>query len=114
MFLDDTLNDRQAEAGAFVFGGEKGFEDMCQVFGRDAVAGVGDYDFYPRADECSLYRQRPAIGHGVDGVEKKVDENLFELVGVGEGDGGDVPIYKFSLPLVGRAREGGWTFIPPT
>src|SRR5579863_2095648 len=46
MFADDSVADREAEAGALAdcFGGEEGIEDSLADLGLDSAAGVGDFD----------------------------------------------------------------------
>jgi hypothetical protein len=42
VFVDNLLDDGQAEAGAAGLGGDIGFEDARQQFDREARAVVGD------------------------------------------------------------------------
>ena len=44
--LDDAVRDGEAEAGALadLLGREEGVEQLVEVLGRDADAGVGDRD----------------------------------------------------------------------
>ena len=45
VFSDDARGDGQAESGAAIFGGKMREEKFVFVFGRDAVAGVGNANF---------------------------------------------------------------------
>jgi hypothetical protein len=76
---DDLLDDGEAEAGAFLVGGEVGFEDFGGLSGWDAGAVVADF-------EAGLVGSGFVEGDfdlatafdGLHGVEKEVEEGLAE------------------------------------
>ena len=68
MFVDDALGDGQAEAGAGEFGGKKGFEEVFQIFGSDARAGILDRDAKLRD-----WSGPAAVGRGVRGNDFRRD-----------------------------------------
>ena len=101
MQLDNLLGNRQAQPGAHAcgFGGEERIINPGQVLLRNAAAGVlhlGNHRQVahpemrraPRAFEVgrlgqlfgvSARRQRASFGHGMDGVEENIHEDLLNL-----------------------------------
>ena len=80
---EDSLGDGETEAGAVGATGEKAVEDVIGDLGGDSRAGVDDVD-HGVARAVVFLREGAdgdgsALGHGVGGVEKKVEENLLEL-----------------------------------
>src|ERR1017187_5084674 len=57
----NLLDPRQTEAGAFLMGGEVGFQNFLAMFGRDTVAIVPDFN--GRFGSAGLLRQNldPAV-----------------------------------------------------
>lgn len=101
--LDDTVDGRETEAGAFAlfFGGEEGLEDAFLGFGVDAGAGVLEAEdkvglgvHVVREEKLRLIHfaayhgelHLSAVRHGVAGVCGEVDEDLLE--------GGPVDVYE--------------------
>jgi len=86
--LDNVLDDGQAQSGALAwwFGGEEGFEESGHVEGVDAAAIVVQRE----VDVCVVGLAGDAeggpsvLGGGLDGVLYKDEEDLFDLVGVGQ------------------------------
>ena len=101
MQFDNLLGNRQAEPGAHPggFGGEERIKNPGQVLVWNPGAGVIDFrdhrqipDPKSRRPARALemaglgqlfgvrpHRQRPAFGHGVDGVKENIDEDLLDL-----------------------------------
>src|SRR5690606_3497116 len=92
----DAEDGGEAEAGALAdaLGGEERLEDLVEVFGGDADAGVADgqahvvagFDFSGEArvglgdfKDAGLKREGAAGGHGVAGVDGEVEQDLVEL-----------------------------------
>src|SRR6185369_13786152 len=93
--FDQLAADGEAETGAAEAPGDaavglgEGGEQVFQVFGRDADAGVADREVQPDA----LFRQGFgladadldfAVGRELDGIADQVDQNLAEAQGVAE------------------------------
>src|SRR5260221_10048254 len=102
--LDDAVNGREAEAGAFslFLGGKERFKDAGLSFLVHAVAGIGNrnYGIASGLDETVLAKvlahgnvrtfhgELATFGHGVFGVDDQVHDDLLELAGVGAGVSG--------------------------
>ena len=82
MGADDALNDHQAQAGAFLLGGEKGVEDAVELFLGDAAAGVGHADPDAVSAFTRLEGEGAAFAHGLHGVFDEIDQHLLDLGGV--------------------------------
>jgi len=93
VLFDDFGGDGEAEAGALALGGEEGFEDAVEVGGADAGAAIDDGEGETAAGGLDADDDLGAGGRGLDGVEDEIEEDLFELFGVGDdfaGGGGDL------------------------
>ena len=102
--LDDAVNSRKSQAGAFplFLGGKEGLKDAGLGFLVHAVAGIGDRDhgITSGLDETvfaevrahrnvgALHGKLAAFGHGIFGVDHQVHDDLLELAGVGAGVSG--------------------------
>jgi len=99
MFLNYSVDDRQSQAGAVIFCAKKRIENMGDVLAANSFARVADGDAkdclrlaitmrdrgqQPLVvpDSCP-YTEFTASLHRIHGVNEKVEENLFELVGIG-------------------------------
>ena len=87
VIADDALDDHEAEAGAFLFGGVVGLENASEIFGGDSGSGVlegyGDEAFGGGEGDF----EESAGGHDLHGVADEVKEGLLDLVFVEEGGG---------------------------
>ena len=90
VLLDDGVADGQAQPGALAdaLGREERIEDAGAVLGPDARARVGDADDLGPVLDREPDPELAAPGHGVEGVEDDVDEDLLEPFALGV-DGGD-------------------------
>ncbi len=94
--LDDAVDGREAEPGSLAdfLGREERLEDLVDDLGRYAGAGIGDIDAHVvggrhavvgqsrgfiRRDVGRLHGQLAAIRHRVAGVDREIDDHLFEL-----------------------------------
>ena len=99
MFLDDAVNHRKAEAGAFhAFGSEEGLENAVLDFFGNAAAGIldGNHGVAVPGGDASDELQRAwsghlrmggqvdgsALGHGIAGIDAEIHNDLFHLGGV--------------------------------
>ena len=90
MRLDQSLRERQAEAGAFVSAVEVTIDlaetrhRLGHVFGRDADAGIDDLEHVTAVGPAPGPDRNLASGLGeLDRVGQEVDEDLLELTFVG-------------------------------
>src|SRR5262249_56789027 len=98
--LDETVDGCKTKPGALadVLGGVERIEDLIDYFGRDSGAGIGNLDQHVFADRHALVLQAPAllgadvagadrqhaaVGHGVAGIDREIDDRLLELSDVG-------------------------------
>src|SRR5258706_8742353 len=105
VLFDNAVNGGKAEAGALadVLGGEERLEDAGDVFLRDAAAGVGFADADEGADagfgmkldmgfvqfhHGNADAELPAARHGVAGIDRQIEKDLFHHAGVGFNGGG--------------------------
>ena len=73
MDFDDFMGDGQAQSCSMIFFWEERIEDMGEVFGVNAAAGIGDGDDdYTVLSKAGIYSQCTAIGHGLYGIEKYI------------------------------------------
>ena len=90
VFFDDARGDGQAQAGAFLFGGEEGVEHPLPHLGHDALAGVAHLEDDHRVGaprgargaRADAQGDRAAGFHALDPVLNQVDEHLLDLVRV--------------------------------
>ncbi len=91
MFGDDAAGDGEAKARAAIFRGEMRQEELVFVFGRDAVARVGDFDFDSFAVAGEVRRDGDAtqLGafEGFSGVVDQIDDDAADELGVSSDDG---------------------------
>src|SRR5580658_7076141 len=82
MFLDDAVAYGEAQACAAAAGlrREKGIENAVNVFARDACAGIHDFDFDAAVVRAGTHFEQAAAGHGVAGVQEKIQEDLLQFV----------------------------------
>src|ERR1700722_15352475 len=98
--LDDAVDHRQAEAGAFadLLGSKERFEDLGPDLGRNRVTcvihldqhviGGGDINLFQAAafagrKVARAQRDLAAVVHGVARIDDEIDDHLLELVEVG-------------------------------
>ena len=99
MFLNYSVDDRQAQAGAVIFCAKKRIENVGNIVAANSFACIADSDtkdflrltiamsnrghpFLVVSDLCA-YTQLAAALHRVHGVDEKVEENLLQLVAIG-------------------------------
>ena len=92
MLAKDLVSDREPESvrirrAVGVFRRKKGIEDMLQVVGRDALPVVLDLHAYMGVAIRLMSKSSPdefpaAFVEGIQGIEKKVDHDLFDLLAV--------------------------------
>src|SRR5687767_12130095 len=82
VFLHDAVRDREPEAGALanLLGREERIVDARQLLGRNARAGVADFDDRAAAVLARHDREPAPFGHRVPGVEEQVQEYLLQFV----------------------------------
>src|SRR6266850_4530395 len=90
MTLHDALRDPQPEAGALArLRREEWLEDLRQKVVRDALPGVAHLDLDGVATEelclgagtgLGGHRDRPALRHGIRGVQQEIEEDLLQLI----------------------------------
>ena len=83
--LSDLLYQCKPYAGADAAIGValvEGVEDVGEVFGADARAGVGHDKVQPVFVSCYSYAHLTAFGRELKGVAEQVVENLIEIVGL--------------------------------
>src|SRR5271170_5947293 len=82
MFFDDAVAHGEAQTCAATggFGGEEWIEDAVNVLAGDAGSRVDDFDFDAAIVRAGAYFEQAAAGHGVAGVQKKIEEDLLEFV----------------------------------
>ncbi len=93
--LDDPLADGEAEPGSLLLGRVERDEDALPGLGWDPGAGVAEVDLDAGVAEAGLPpagelvagergcdAEGPAPGHGLEGVERQVEEDLLQLLGV--------------------------------
>ena len=66
------------------FGGEEWIENAMEMLGRNARAGVGDFDFHGAVVRRRADFQHAAAGHGVARVHEKIQEHLLQARGGAE------------------------------
>src|SRR5260370_1187874 len=83
VLLHDPVHEREPEAGALRLGGEEGLEQVREVAGGDAAAGVAHAELQePARRRGGADAQLAALGHGVDRVEAEGPDDLLELLRV--------------------------------
>ena len=82
MLGNEAPADDQAQTGAPGLGGEKRGEEVLQLLRGDAVAGVGDFEHQVVILDLGADGQVAALGHGLQGVLKEIDQHLADLSGV--------------------------------
>src|SRR5258708_20097733 len=124
--LDDAVNGREAEAGAFslFLGGKERHKDEGMSFLVHDVGGIGhrNYGIASGLDETVLAKvlahgnvgtfhgELATFGHGVFGVDDQVHDDLLELAGVGAGVSGLSG--EAGYPFPGFAAQGGPPALP--
>ncbi len=86
VLVDNPFGQAEAEAPASFFGGEAGFEDLLEVAGSDALAGVGDVDQDLFFQVLDVDGYGAFAFHGVEGVFEQIFDHPVEK---GAGDAGD-------------------------
>src|SRR5262249_35644021 len=83
---DEPVDRCEPEARALSrwFGGEVGIEDSGPDRGRDATAGVGDFDQRLVHRQDRAQRDRAALGHRLARVDDEVPERVLEAAWVDE------------------------------
>jgi hypothetical protein len=86
---DNLLNDGKTQPHPFVTGGEEGIEDVIQDFRGYALAGIAHLNdsgiVFP--DRVALHRDGSPFFHGFNGIVKKVDEDLLDLLKIAVNQG---------------------------
>ena len=72
VLFDDPFGEAKAEPPAALFGGEAGFEDLLEVAGGNAFAGVGDIDQDLFFQVLDVDRDGAFAFHGVKGVFEEI------------------------------------------
>ena len=90
MLLDDAVADRQPQPGPLPdpLGGEERIEDLLQMIGLDAGAVVLDADPDTRGRPAGRDAQHALavrLGHRLLGVDDDVQDDLLQLVRIGQG-----------------------------
>lgn len=91
MEFHEFLHERQADADALIFATRRAVhlkeaaEDIREILGRNADAGIGDTQHQLLPFLVSTQLDTPASGSELEGVELEVDYNLLELVAVQHG-----------------------------
>ncbi len=109
MFFEDAAGNGQSQSGPGRFGSGKRGEQPVGHFLRDAGAGVahGEPDGARRLSR-QFHVDAPALRHGVQRIQQKVDEDRANLPPVHETDGRllkPVQVYLDSLLLRPAANE---------
>src|SRR3569833_297467 len=86
--LKNAVGHCEADAAAAALGGEVEVEDFFANFGRDTDAVVGDAEDCHSAFFFEDDAEIAAIGHGLRGIERDVEDVLLEQVGVDVDDHG--------------------------
>ena len=103
MVFQNAPNSGESQASAFagLFGREKRFKDFLQHFRRDAHPGVSHGDDHARAGfdlgmparvrfldlaVSGAQHQHAAAGHGITGIDAKVEQHLMDLRCVAAND----------------------------
>jgi hypothetical protein len=83
VFVDDSLYDPEAQAGAMLFGGEEGIKDALEMFLGDPAPGVLYRNTQTRVILGGGNEERTtAPVHGLDAVQEEVQEDLAQLLGI--------------------------------
>src|SRR5262245_22735333 len=80
--LHDAVDARQAEAASGGLGREEGLEDLRQVGGDDALAGIDHPEHQIAAGHRRGHAQLTALGHGLKGVHAEIPDRLPELLAI--------------------------------
>src|SRR6266404_3536391 len=89
VILDDPLADGEAQPYSSSFlRRKKRLKNLGKIRFRDAKAGVRHRYHRHRRSAIELryvcfYNQLAAFRHSVNGVQKKIDQNLLQLLGIG-------------------------------
>ena len=83
--LNDAAADPQAQPGAVLLAGDKGLEQLADLGLGQPQAGNGqpNAQAWPAVWRCPVgvgQRQHIALGHGLDGIDRQVDEHLLQLL----------------------------------
>src|ERR1039458_4014291 len=86
VLIDDGVADREPKACTLSKRSscEEGIEDLVEVFLRDPFSGISDAKQHLAGGLLSEDVDRPAVRHGVHGVEQQIDEHLFQEAGNAE------------------------------
>ena len=79
--VEDTLDDRQSQAGAGLLRGEKGGEQVIHHFRRDTGSVVADLDPHPGLPLSKGSQLDAPVGlalERIEGVDHQVDQDLFQ------------------------------------
>src|SRR5437870_7801285 len=82
VLLDDAVDEGEPKPGPLRLGGEKGLEDVGEVAGSDAVAGVAHRNLERVPPDGSGHPQLAPIRHRLHGVQAAIPQDLPELLGV--------------------------------
>src|SRR5688572_24641674 len=80
--VDRLFDQREPEAGPFLFGGEKRCEDLLAFVFGDARPVVGDDDLRGRTVHRELDLHAPALRCRLNPVADEVEDRAFQLIGV--------------------------------
>lgn len=85
----DLLGETEADAGPFLFGGEKGDEDLAHCLFLDSFAGIADFqdDLSCFVDESFEYNDFfLCIFQCLNGVLEQIDQDLLDEIVVAKED----------------------------
>src|SRR5262245_12874143 len=82
VLLDDAVDQRESESGAFGFRGEEGLEEVREIGCGDALTVVAHRDLQPIATDRGADPQLAALRHRLDRVQAEVPQDLPELLRV--------------------------------
>ncbi|MNH30943.1 hypothetical protein D3C79_912680 [compost metagenome] len=82
MAIDDTVRQRQAQAGALAdrLGGVEGVEDLLQALRRNAATVVGHFDPHVVVGATGAHGDGATFrAHGLGGIDHQVHDHLVDL-----------------------------------
>ena len=113
---DDPTGYRKAKARSFFLRSKEQVQDLVKMLRRNAISRIPDFDSHPRPRRVCWFRIGPdcegaTAGHGLDGIQQDVEEELLHLLGVDEDLKGPGPVVPGHLdPSIGhlpRPEEDG-------
>src|SRR5712692_240090 len=104
MIGDDGLHNRQAQAGAVLFGRVVRREQALALLVSEPFSGIGDVQVHTAARTSRPDGELAALRHGVDRIQQEVLQRASELFAVGtDGTGGGIEVERYrNRRLTGR------------